>query len=915
MSSPGGYSKISGGFALTLAIAAIGIFVWIFAQVTAFTFTKQDATAASQIVSRYFNQDRGEIEAIAKGASPSPAFLATIDRGLNAAVFFGFKIYDSSGHLRYSASAATGSSPGTANAGTFNETAALAARSKTAITETGEVQTPAGKRYLAENITPLLRDGKVVAVQEIYLEQTARLLQLRDRISTLTLLAMLLAAIAFGVPAMAWRRKSLDLANRERELEVQTRRFKTALDNLPLGVTLFDSDRKLAIANERYARMFATPLKLLKPGTAVDVIRKQRCEHGSPLMSDFEYDEDGEQRYRRLANGIERANETWQLSDGRTIKTRRHDVPGGGWVSLHEDVTQELRQQEELATARRFLDKVIENIPAAIIVKDAKTLSYQVANKAVADVHGVPPQDIIGKTTSDVFEPAQASRIDETDRMVLARNSREAHCTEGVIVTPGRGERLIATKRLAVRNPNGEAAWLITIIEDVTERRAAEAQISFLAHHDPLTELSNRASFYDSVDRAIAERRRCPGLAIALFDLDGFKEINDVFGHAAGDEVLRTVSHRLQSKVAGIDVVARLGGDEFAVMFRSRTEEETLDPLLNEMIAEIRKPIKFEMHRLVVEASAGLALLPPGPIERSDLLRQADLALYEAKSQGKGVYCTFIPEIMERRMSRKALEIDLHSAIEKDQFEVHYQPIVDLATGEIVSMEALVRWRHPQRGLVSPLDFIPIAEESGLIVQIGEIVLEKACRAAADWPKHVRVSVNLSPVQFGDRSLAAKIARVLMETNIRPQRLELEITEAALLDDSFDNIQLLSDLRATGIRIVMDDFGTGYSSLNYLRNFPFDKIKIDRSYVRDLEAGANHAHTILSAVLAMAQGLDLSTTAEGVETEAQRDILRDAGCTEMQGYFFSRPVPQAEVAKLFERNAQSLTEQAKSHAA
>ena len=303
-------------------------------------------------------------------------------------------------------------------------------------------------------------------------------------------------------------------------------------------------------------------------------------------------------------------------------------------------------------------------------------------------------------------------------------------------------------------------------------------------------------------------------------------------------------------------------------------------------------------------ASAGVAFMTDTPMDRATLLRQADLALYEAKSQGKGVYCAYIPEIMERRMSRKALEFDMHAAIAEDQFEIHYQPIVDLRTGTIVSMEALVRWIHPVRGMISPLDFIPIAEESGLIVQIGEIVLEKACHAAAQWPSHVRVSVNLSPVQFRDRNLAVKIAKVLMESKILPQRLELEITEAALLDDSFDNIQLLTDLRATGIRIVMDDFGTGYSSLNYLRNFPFDKIKIDRSYVRDLELGANHSRTILSAVLAMAQGLDLSTTAEGVETQEQMDILRNAGCTEMQGYFFSRPVPQRDLVKIFERNAE-----------
>ena len=904
MSNPTSYKRYSGRILLALALAATGAFVWMFAQVTAHTFARQDAAAASQVVARYFSLDNSEIEAIANGAKPSPAFRATIDRGLNASVFFGFKIFDPQGRLKYSASAAAGSDPSTTEAGTISESARRAAETATTITDTGEFKTSAGVRYLAETVIPVLRDGKPVAVQQIYLEQTGRLLQLRDRITTLTVLAALLAAIAFGIPAIAWRRKSADLAARERDLDLQSKRFKTALDNLPQGITLFDGDRKLAMANDRYAKMFGIPGDLLKPGTSVDNIRKLRFEHGCPVLSDFEHDSAGEQRYSRLANGIERSKETWELEDGRTVKTTRYQVPDGGWVSLHQDVTEDLRRQEELATARRFLDKVIENIPVAIIVKDAKELRYQVANREVANVHGLPPEAIIGKRTCDFFAPEQAAKIDKADRDVLARNAREASCTEGVIVTPGRGDRIIATKRLAVRNPNGEAAWLVTIIEDVTERRAAEAQINFLAHHDPLTELSNRAHFQDSVDRAIAERKQGSGLAVALFDLDGFKEINDAFGHAAGDEVLRTVSQRLLANVAGVDLVARLGGDEFAIMFRSKADEESLDPLMNEIIDEIRKPIDFDSRKLVVEASAGVAFMTDTPMDRATLLRQADLALYEAKSQGKGVYCAYIPEIMERRMSRKALEFDMHAAIAEDQFEIHYQPIVDLRTGTIVSMEALVRWIHPVRGMISPLDFIPIAEESGLIVQIGEIVLEKACHAAAQWPSHVRVSVNLSPVQFRDRNLAVKIAKVLMESKILPQRLELEITEAALLDDSFDNIQLLTDLRATGIRIVMDDFGTGYSSLNYLRNFPFDKIKIDRSYVRDLELGANHSRTILSAVLAMAQGLDLSTTAEGVETQEQMDILRNAGCTEMQGYFFSRPVPQRDLVKIFERNAE-----------
>ena len=898
MSTPSRYSKFSGRILLALALLAICTFVWAFARVTAHSFASQDAAAASQIVTRYFNLDSAEIQAVANGAKPSEAFRATVERGLAANVFFAYRIYDTKGHLRYAASKLEGSnSSSTADLGVLNPQAASVAITGVPHTETGEFPVEGNARYLAVTASPVLRNGTTAAISEVYLEQTERLYQMRERITALTILAAVLAAMTFGVPAIAWRRKSVDLAAHESKLDHQAKSFKTALDNLPQGIAMFDADRKLAIANEAYAQMFGLPSETLLAGTAADDIRKLRLERSSPVLLDFEHEVN-----LQFVNGIETTQEMWRLRNGRTIKTNRYPVPGGGWVSLHEDVTDELRHAEELQTARKFLNTVIANVPVAIIVKEARTLRYEIANHAVEQVHGIAAESLIGKTANDLFDPEQADKVTNMDRAILALNSKEAYTTENIIKLRTRGERIISSKRLAVRNPNGEAAWLITILDDVTERRQADAKINFLAHHDPLTELSNRARFQEYIEESIAENTDgC--LAIALFDLDGFKEINDAFGHAAGDEVLRTVANRISARVSGQDLVARLGGDEFAVVFRSSTREDALDPLMNDIIADIRQPIEFDTRKLVVEASAGVAFLEQSQNDRQLLLRQADLALYEAKSQGKGVFCAYIPEIMERRMSRKALEFDLHAAVEDNQFEIHYQPIVDLRSGAIVSMEALIRWRHPVRGLIPPLDFIPIAEESGMIVPIGEIVLEQACHAAAKWPSDVRVSVNLSPIQFRDRNLSMKIAKVLMESNLLPSRLELEITEAALLDDSFDNIQLLTSLRATGIRIVMDDFGTGYSSLNYLRNFPFDKIKIDRSYVRDLEGGANHSRTILSAVLAMAQGLDLSTTAEGVETQEQMDILRNAGCTEMQGYFFSRPVPQSDLAALFDKNA------------
>ena len=888
-----GYRKFSGRILLAVSLAAMCVFVWLFASVTAQFFAKQDAFAASQIVSRYFKMDAREIEAIANGAAPSDAFTATVERGLNANVFMAYRIFDPQGVLRYdSGSSAAAGRGGVRLPGMNIETARAAAATGHPITAKGEVETPAGLLYLGASMAPVVRDGKSVAVQEILIEQTERQNQLRSRITTLTMMAALLAAIAFGIPAMAWRRKSAALATREQEIEVQARRFKIALDNLPQGIILFDANGRLAVSNRSAADVLGIQMPALRIEVDAKEIEALRASAGVKTAQQPSHSD---------AHAHAPAGDVWEMHDGRTVKTLHYEVPGGGWVSLHEDITEELRAEEELQQAKQFLNTVIDNVPVAIVVKDAKTLRYELANRAVASVHGKQREEILGKFATDFFAREQAEKIDEADRKVIASAGTNAVVSEGIIKTPGNGDRIIATRRIAVRNAAGEAAWLISLLEDVTDLRNANDRITFLAHHDPLTGLSNRAHFQTMLN-SIAASSRTGELTLALFDLDGFKEINDAFGHAAGDEVLRWTADCLRKHARAGDLVARLGGDEFALLFGDSLDEEQAEAMMARIFDDIRTPFEYETSKLSVEASAGIAVSADGKCDPDLLMRQADLALYEAKSQGKGVYCTYIPEIMERRLSRKALERDMHAAIAGDEFEVHYQPIVDLKAGAIVSMEALVRWRHPERGMISPMDFIPIAEESGLIIQIGEIVLRKACAAASNWADNIRVSVNFSPVQFRDQNLALKIANVLMQTGLKPSRLELEITEAALLDDSFDNIQMLTELRSTGIRIVMDDFGTGYSSLNYLRNFPFDKIKIDRSYVRDLEEGANHSRTILNAVLAMAQGLDLQTTAEGVETQGQMDILRNAGCKEMQGYFFSRPVPLADLEALFNRH-------------
>jgi diguanylate cyclase (GGDEF)-like protein/PAS domain S-box-containing protein len=530
-------------------------------------------------------------------------------------------------------------------------------------------------------------------------------------------------------------------------------------------------------------------------------------------------------------------------------------------------------------------------------------LRYLLINKQVEHIVGLPRDAIVGKTSSDLFSSEQSAIIDQRDRHVLDDPDRSVHASEQAVETPGHGIRTISTKRIVVRDSNDVPAYLITMTEDVTEIRKAEKKIRYLAMHDTLTGLFNRTYFHEQLETCLANTDQDSELALILIDLDGFKEVNDTFGHAAGDEVLRITGERLGNMFCDLDMVARLGGDEFAVLCRSASCHLELQTIASNIIANIQLPIDHDGCRIRVGATAGLAITRPGELTAATILRYVDIAMYEAKDAGKGNFCFFDLGMMARRMQRKQLELDMVDATSRGEFELHYQPIVDPRTHTVRSLEALLRWNHPERGMISPLEFIPIAEETGLILPIGEYVLEMACRAVRQWPSDIRISVNLSPVQFRDRKLASKVLAILEKTGMEPKRLELEITEAALLDESEENMSILAELRKTGMRIVMDDFGTGYSSLNYLRSFPFDKIKIDRSYIKDLVKENGNSLAIVQAVLALAAGLSLTTTAEGVETREQLDILHNAGCDEIQGYFFSKPLPAADIPALIVRIA------------
>jgi diguanylate cyclase (GGDEF)-like protein len=451
-----------------------------------------------------------------------------------------------------------------------------------------------------------------------------------------------------------------------------------------------------------------------------------------------------------------------------------------------------------------------------------------------------------------------------------------------------------------VDQPMKGGGWVATF-EDITEWQAAQEQISHMARHDALTNLPNRTLFREQLEKALRLAKRNDQLAVLCLDLDHFKDINDSLGHPVGDALLKEVARRLGECITDHDTVARLGGDEFAIVqFCTDCEPSAVALLASHVVEKVSEPYEIAGHQLVIGVSIGISLAPEDGKNPDELLKKADLALYRAKEDGRGTYRFFETGMDARAQARRILELDLRAALQRGEFEVYYQPIRDVAKDVVVAFEALVRWNHSLRGMISPVNFIPLAEETGLIVPLGDWVLRQACMDATGWSREVGVAVNLSPVQFKNPNLVSSVKEALKASGLPAHRLELEITESVLLQNSEATLSVLHELRGFGVRISLDDFGTGYSSLSYLRSFPFDKIKIDRSFVSEL-ATRDDSMAIVRAVTGLGKSLGIVTTAEGVETDAQFELLRQEGCTQAQGYLFSPPRPAAEVETMLSR--------------
>jgi diguanylate cyclase (GGDEF)-like protein len=573
-------------------------------------------------------------------------------------------------------------------------------------------------------------------------------------------------------------------------------------------------------------------------------------------------------------------------------------------ASLAEREAQLAENSRKLEQANVQVDAALNNMSQGLCMFD-KDERLVICNERYLGVYGLSP-DIV-KSRCTLLELLKHRKqvgtfSSDPEQYVVDLRVRLSQEKNVYFTTHLDDGRVIAVHNQLVAG----GGWLATH-DDITERQRSEAQIAHMARHDALTDLANRVLFRERMDEALAQlHRRSEEFSVFVFDLDLFKAVNDSLGHPVGDALLKEVARRLQAIMQKTDTVGRLGGDEFAILQTVETHQKAdAIGLANRLLKSICAPYAIDGHQIVIGISLGIALAPDDGTDADQLLKNADLALYRAKSEGRNGYRFFDAEMDAEARLRRALEIDLRNALCQDkdplgEFELHYQTVIDVATRETCGVEALVRWRHPQHGLITPGKFIPLAEEIGLIIPLGGWIMQKACVDAANWPVNIKLAVNLSPVQFRDGNLADIVAAALAGSGLRPERLELEITESVLLQKNAGNIAILHQLKGLGVGIVLDDFGTGYSSLSYLRTFPFDKIKIDKSFVAELSDRGDCA-AIVCAITGLGRSLDIVTTAEGVETQEQFNLLHAAGCSQAQGYLFSRPCPASELE--FERQA------------
>ncbi|HEY7245003.1 MAG TPA: PAS-domain containing protein [Xanthobacteraceae bacterium] len=835
----------------------------------------------------------------------------------------------------------------------------------------------------------------------------------------------LLAAAAFGATAVAWLwyRRCRALLLEVQGLREKTLQLDRAVSNITQGLIVFDAQADLVLCNERYRDMYGLRPEMVRPGTPLRSLVLHRKQTGN-----FRGDADGycADILADVGTGKTTAK-TVELDDGRIISLINQPLPGGAWVSTHQDVTDLHQAQRQAQQSHARLAAVIEAMPAGLILYDNEdrvvlwNRCYSEMHRAVSDLRmkgvrfadilraavarGVAPEDAVGREEAWIsarlatqaapqhisehhypdgrwlriqscrtadggsvgihvditelkrreeelnvqnmrFEAALQNMsqglamFDRDQRLVICNDQfvqvyglptqvarpgtlleeiLKYRVASGSLRAPDRkdfiqsrlgvvraGEpadmivELSDGRRVAVgHRPMPDGGWVSTH-EDITESWRIQEQISHLARHDALTGLPNRLLFHEFMTGALARAHRGEIVALHCIDLDQFKGINDVLGHVAGDALLAQVAARLRDCVREVDLVARFGGDEFAVVQAGLQRQEDADVLANRIVRVLSQPYVIDGNPASISASIGISVAPADGVDTNELLRKADIAMYRSKADGRHGVRHFSPEMDEALQARRTLAVHLERALRLEEFDLFYQPIVNITTEKVIGFEALLRWWHPQHGLVPPSGFIALAEEKGFIIELGEWALRRACRDAVGWPENLTVSVNLSPLQLRSGKLVRTVVHALAESGLAVDRLVLEITESVLLQRDTSSTVNLAQLKNLGVAIAMDDFGTGYSSLSSLHHFSFDKIKIDRSFVNDLSE-ASSAIAIVRAVTTLARSLGIVVTAEGVESREQLTLLRAEGCHEAQGYLFGPPRPLSELSEILAR--------------
>ena len=658
-----------------------------------------------------------------------------------------------------------------------------------------------------------------------------------------------------------------------------------AIESAPAGLCVFDRDSRVILGNQQFARMYDLSEADLRPGITDREDLAQRLAAFAPAKR-LEYAADFD--HGKSAGSIEHVE---KLNDGRFILVSRHTMAGGGFVEVHRDITSERLAEDRANEAMQVFGEKQYALDQAVIVAitDVKgRITY--ANDNFCAISEYSREELVGQDHRILNSGTHPKALFRE----MYRSLAVGKVWRGELCNRSKSGRLywVDTVITPQLGPEGKPIAYMAIRVDITAKKNADARIEYAATHDALTGLLNRSALLERA-RAKLQADGRNWFATHLIDLDGFKGVNDTLGHSAGDDLLRQVSLRLRTAVAEEDLVARLGGDEFAVVQHMHDlEPEPTISLARRMVKAMAEPFVIDDHTVNIGASIGTAISPEHGTSVGDLLKKADLALYEVKAEGGNGLRLYRPAMLQVIEGEKALEKSLRNALVERQFELHYQPVVDLKTRSLMAAEALVRWRNSTNELVSPLQFIPVAERSGLILSLGEWIIQQACQDAASWSPEIQLAINVSAIQFKKGNLFDVVMQSLLRSGLNPQRLQIEVTETALLEHQSGQLRTFRQLKNMGVTLVLDDFGTGYSSASYLTNFPFDRIKIDKSFVQGMPK--RECAAVIGSAVALAKGLGITITAEGIETESQLRNLELMGIDFGQGYLFSPPVPLQE---------------------